>query len=394
MCFVLRTLAALVLSTFVTNALAASAVEITPAVLLQKVSERYKTLHTYDIDAQTQISYINRGIASGGNQYLRLAVGTNGAFRVERSFNGESEVSVSDGKVTWKALTQKKLWSKQETAQVTDVDDDDKGDEPQGFAGLDLFTQTQTSLVSRYAGLSRYGNVAEEEKMEKAKLNGNKVECYVVRFAMKNSKHKIFVSSDDFLVVRHIEVVAQPNGELQFSTEYKNISLETPPPDTFEFQPPPGSREVATLLLPSERNMSLVGKTAVDFTLNTLDGTKVHLADLRGKVVLLDFWASWCLPCRHELPSIEAISKKYSNRNVVVFGVNDEEVSTAKHFLEKNHPDLQTLHDESGKVHHIYGCRAIPTVLVIDPDGKIAAHFIGQRTETELIAALKDAGMK
>jgi thiol-disulfide isomerase/thioredoxin/outer membrane lipoprotein-sorting protein len=333
------------------------------------------------------------GTAASANELVRLAVGTNGAFRVERTTNGQAEISVSDGKITWKALPDRKVWSKQEVAQVTDIDEDSE-DEPQSVAGQDLFSQTQQSLVSRYAGLNRYATAAELDKPEKLKINGTKMECYVVRLSIKGSTHKIFITRDGFLVARHIEQQTSPKGGVQLTTDYKNIGLETPPPELFEFQPPPGSKEIAILMLPSEGNVSLVGKTEVDFTLKTLDGTAVHLADLRGKVVLLDFWASWCPPCRHELPAIEAISKKYADRNVAVFGVDDEEVATAKHFLEKNHPDLVTLYDGGGKVHHIYGCRSIPTVLVINPEGKIVAHFVGGRPENELLAALKDAGMK
>ncbi len=139
--------------------------------------------------------------------------------------------------------------------------------------------------------------------------------------------------------------------------------------------------------------MSWAGRQAADFSLKTVDRAPVHLADLRGKIVLLDFWATWCPPCRHELPTIEALSRKYKDRNVVVFGVNDEEVQTAKRFLDKNHPDLATLHDAQGKVHRLYGCYSIPTVLIIDAAGKVVAHFVGERPESDLVAALKQAGM-
>jgi peroxiredoxin/outer membrane lipoprotein-sorting protein len=375
------------------RAAAASAPDMTAAAVLQKTSERYKNLRTYDIQAETQISVAYRSGVANASESVRLAVGTNGAFRVERHGNGESEVIVSDGKITWRALPDKKIWSKQEVAQITDVDDE-SDDEPSSFAAQDLFSQTQRSLVSRYVGLNRYANAVELEKPEKVKINGAKVPCYVIRLAIKGSNHKLFITADTFLVARHVEIESKNTGEVQFSTEYKSISLDTPAPDLFEFQPSSGSKEVATILLPSEHNMSLVGKTAIDFTLKSLDGTPVHLADLRGKVVLLDFWATWCPPCRHELPTIESISKKYSDRNVVVFGVNDEETSTARRFLEKNHPDLQTLHDGGGKVHRTYGCHAIPTVLIINPEGTIVAHFVGERSQTELLAALKDAGMK
>jgi len=79
---------------------------------------------------------------------------------------------------------------------------------------------------------------------------------------------------------------------------------------------------------------------------------------------------------------------------VLVLGINDEDVATAKHFLEKNHPDLETLHDGGRKVNRMYGCHAIPTVVVINPQGTIVAHFVGGRSEDVLIAALKQAGMQ
>lgn len=375
-----------------TGTIALLGADLTPAVILQKTSERYKSLQTYDIKAETRVSITQNGAMGGGQGDGRLTVGANGTFRVESSSSGEPEVSVSDGKITWKSLPGKKVWSKQKVAQITSADDDSE-EEQQAFAGQDLFSQTQRSFVTRYIGLGRYANEAELEKTEKVKINGSKVECYVIRLATKGSKHKIYIARDSFLVARHIEVQPRGNGEVVFLTEYKTISLGTPANAVFEFDPPSGSKEVADVMLPSERNMSLVGKAAVDFTLKNLDGTPVHLSELRGKIVLLDFWATWCPPCRHELPSIESISKKYSDRNVTVLGVNDEESSTAKRFLAKYHPDLQTLHDAGGKVHHIYGCNAIPTVLIINPEGKIVAHYVGERQETELVAALKQAGM-
>ena len=88
------------------------------------------------------------------------------------------------------------------------------------------------------------------------------------------------------------------------------------------------------------------------------------------------------------------MSRKYKDHNVVVFGVNDEDPKTARRFLEQKHPDLATLTDEKGKVHRLYGCYSIPTVMVIDPAGKVVAPFVGERQEGELVAALKQAGLR
>jgi peroxiredoxin len=162
----------------------------------------------------------------------------------------------------------------------------------------------------------------------------------------------------------------------------------------FDFQPPSSARQIANVSLPSERNVSLVGTSAADFTLKTLDGETVHLSELHGKVVLLDFWASWCPPCRHELPTIAGLSRKLKDTNVVIFGINDEDGSKAKHFLETNHNELVTLHDGDRKVARMYSCYSIPTVFIIDPAGRIVGHYVGERDEQEFMASLREAGMK
>lgn len=363
-----------------------------PGDVLQKVAERYKKLETYQINAEQEITILRNGQMASIQEKILLAVGKQGMFRVEQSSGDTVEVRVSDGKTTWKALPKQKLWSKSEVAQMLDLEGDD--DTPEDSAAEDLFTQTQHSLVTRYTALPRYANMATLEKSDRVKINGDKVECYVVRISTNSSTSRLYIAKDSFLVLRHSEVQTPKNGtQAKISTDCKRITDEIPAADLFKFQPVNGSKEVADISLPSERNVSWAGRQAADFTLKTVDGSPVHLADLRGKIVLLDFWATWCPPCRHELPTIEALSRKYKDRNVLVFGINDEEVQTAKRFLEKNHPDLATLHDGQGKVHKLYGCYSIPTVLIIDPAGKVVAHFVGERTEGDLVAALKQAGL-
>ncbi len=366
-----------------------------PGDVLQKVSEHYKKLNAYEIIAEKRITVSQAGQSGSEEEKVTLAVGAQGMFRVERDSGDVVEIRVADGKITWKAMPKQKLWAKMEAAQAVNVaNDDEDADQSTGpTLGDDLFSMTQRSFVTRYTGLARYANVAVMQKADKLKFNGSKVECYVVQISTPASSNRLYVAKDSFLVLRHVELQTFKNGQAQITTEYKQISEGAPSPELFEYQPVAGSREVADILLPSERNLSLVGRQASDFTLKTVDGSPVHLADLRGKIILLDFWATWCPPCRRELPTIEALSRKYKDRNVLVFGVNDEDVATAKHFLEKNHPDLATLHDGGGKVNKMYGTHAIPTVLVIDPTGKIVAHFVGERSENELVAALKQAGM-
>jgi thiol-disulfide isomerase/thioredoxin len=130
------------------------------------------------------------------------------------------------------------------------------------------------------------------------------------------------------------------------------------------------------------------GSRAGNFALKTLEGEPVMLDQTRGKVVVLDFWATWCPPCRKELPSIEKLRAEFGDR-VQFYGVNDEEAGTVKEFVRKNHYQLTVLLDGKREVHRNYGVSAIPTLLVIDKSGVIREHFIGSRDETTLRKAIQ-----
>ncbi len=366
---------------------------ISPPAVLKSVAERYKTMKIYDIQAERRVGFALAGQSGVNESKVELAVGSDGRFRVEQSGNGITELRVSDGKNTWKSLPRQRTWSKQEVAQVMDEEDEEQSGSDSSM-GQDLLTQTQQAFVKRYMGLERYNGVAVIEKEEKLKINGDKVDCVVIRIPLKASDNRLYIAKDTNLVLRHTELVPDRGGQLQITTDYKRIDMAQPPPELFTFEPSRGSKEVSDVSLPSEQNMSLVGRQATDFTLKNLDGLPVHLAELRGKVVMLDFWASWCPPCRRELPTIDALGRKYKDKGVLVLGVNDEDAKIARLYLADHHPDLATLHDDKSKVHRLYGCRAIPTVMVIDRSGVIVAHFVGRRQESELVAALKLAGVE
>ncbi len=123
---------------------------------------------------------------------------------------------------------------------------------------------------------------------------------------------------------------------------------------------------------------------APDFTLNLFNGGTFRLADQRGKVVIVDFWASWCIPCRQEARLLEALWQEYRNRGVVFVGVDyaDSE-DEARGFLEEfgvtypNGPDLGT------RISQAYRMRGVPEKFLIDRSGQIRAVLIGPQGEAE-----------
>ncbi len=122
------------------------------------------------------------------------------------------------------------------------------------------------------------------------------------------------------------------------------------------------------------------GFLAPDFTLKTVQGEVVSLRELRGQVVVLNFWASWCLPCRAEMPILQRIAEEYASQGVVVLGVN----STAQDipgdvtaFLERHGITFPIVLDLEGKVTRLYEIHSFPTTFFVGPDGVIRAVTIG-----------------
>jgi peroxiredoxin len=111
---------------------------------------------------------------------------------------------------------------------------------------------------------------------------------------------------------------------------------------------------------------------APDFTLKSLDGPNLRLAELRGQVVLINFWASWCGPCRQEMPILDRLHKRYADTGFAVLGVNVEgDEKPARELLSKTAVSFPVLIDENQLVSEMYDLQAMPSTVVVDRDGMV-----------------------
>ncbi len=118
--------------------------------------------------------------------------------------------------------------------------------------------------------------------------------------------------------------------------------------------------------------LSATADSAPDFTLPSSTGDNVRLAELRGQVVMLNFWASWCGPCRKEMPLLDEMSKRYSAAGFVLYGVNVEEDNTdAKKLIKELGVSFPVLWDAESKASSLYNVDAMPTTVMIDKKGEI-----------------------
>jgi len=125
----------------------------------------------------------------------------------------------------------------------------------------------------------------------------------------------------------------------------------------------------------------VVGKQAPDFTLPTLNGTEVSLSQFRGQPVLINFWASWCLPCREEMPELVRAYESHKAEGLMILGLNltySDSVSDAQAFAEEFNITFPVLLDEDGAVvERLYRIPGIPTSIFINRDGMIERIHVG-----------------
>jgi peroxiredoxin len=141
---------------------------------------------------------------------------------------------------------------------------------------------------------------------------------------------------------------------------------------------------LAVFAMPSYRHgePSIAGRMAPDFALE-VNGKSMHLSDFRGKVVLLDFWASWCAPCVDETPSLVALQRDISQRGGIVLGVSmDDDPNAYRKFLEEHGVNFPTYLDASKSIPSTYGTSMYPEAYLIDRDGRIARKVIGPQDWT------------
>src|SRR5262249_4039286 len=132
---------------------------------------------------------------------------------------------------------------------------------------------------------------------------------------------------------------------------------------------------------------------APDFTLTDLDGHLFNLKSQRGKAVLMEFWASWCGPCRLEMPIVEKLHRDFRHKGLIVVGINDEDPEVAQEFLQDKEFTFSMLVDKDGEVADQYEVDAIPTLVLINREGKIVHREVGLGSERPLLESLKKMGI-
>jgi len=323
-------------------------------------------------------------------------------LRVEARDSEYEVVKVVDGRIQWLYSPDFKMYVKREA--------DAEGRPPRAANEewrFDNLASEAGTLIRQYAsageavrGAKQVISLLREETVESG---GQKLPCYVIELNQalpdkSDFKRLLWVEKDSFLVRRESSTrnsqTAQAAKTVSTTTyNFGRIVLNEPlAARLFVFDAPSDAKAVAVLnpFAPKTPVAAVaVGKEAPDFTLKDLTGKAVNLQALRGKTVLLNFWATWCGPCRVEMPHLEKLYREYKDKDVVFLTVSDEEPDVIRAFLLGQKYTFGSLVDEDSQASRLYQINAIPQTVFIGRSGRVVESFRGTHEEKDFRAAIE-----
>ncbi len=129
---------------------------------------------------------------------------------------------------------------------------------------------------------------------------------------------------------------------------------------------------------------------APDFSLNDIHGASVRLSEAAGKVTLVDFWATWCAPCREEIPMLKRLHETYGEQGLTILAISDEEAGSIKEFVESHEIPYANLIDAGSDVSMQYSILGLPTALLIDSEGTIVNRYFGPKSAKVLEGRIRE----
>jgi outer membrane lipoprotein-sorting protein/peroxiredoxin len=364
------------------------------ATLLQQAGSAMKSHKSYQYSTEMTIQMD----IGGKPMKMTISATTSGInpdkVRMESktSMGGGGATVVSDGEFTWIYIPQLKQYSKKAALGS-----------PQGFI--------QSFGFDKMPDAAKLAEATRVLRAETVEVDGQRHDCWVLETRVDKLPLPMPPGAELSNVVMTrwldkelgMDVRSEMSGKMeagpmkatmQQEMRVHSIQFDQPLPDSlFAFTPPEGAQQVEEISGFGSKKDDLTGKAAPDFQLISLDNGKLDFAALKGKPILLDFWTTWCAPCRRDMPALEKIAKQYPG--LVVIGVNGgEERETVERFLKAEPVSYPIAMGDRSYILPAYQVSAFPTYVAIGTDGNIAGYQVGSRGDHALHELVSKLGLK
>ena len=337
-------------------------------VLLKKVAETYQSLSAARFESERLVERIDQQ-SNRQRTFSKIIISPPGKERVETTGSGEPRVIISSGETLWTFFPESNEYTAIPAGKL-------------GFAYSGVGDYTFLDQIRGPARITGLGRVADTD-------------CTMVTFGRDgNHTRTLWIDLKTNFIRKDESRDISPTNEGKYSrssvTTYSVArTVDNLDPAIFSFDPikiHAKDREK----LRKDAPVTSIETLAPEFTLRNLEGKEVRLSDLRGKVVVLDFWATWCPPCRSGMPALELLHRQFKDKRFVVLGIDDEDSAEQSAFLRKFGYSFSSLVDPASKIANLYNVGGIPVTVIIDGEGKIRTYVVGESSYESLWAALHD----
>ena len=363
------------------------------------VAERYRTLRGYHLEGSSESRFSSSQGQQNSASSVRFKVSRPGKLSSEMRNEEMTSRVVSNGDSVWTAVAQLGQFMVQSLAQVRKDSDslafarqfDPAGDYSRLLDGVKDVRPLTRDTVHTSAGVvncERYALSVKQPEGSDPNLTMHprvlwidpKTRMVLIDSVRVDQKHPQLGEVSSVNVTRM--VVAKPDPVFTSGD--------------FQFRPDTGMKRVRRFMRRSAEHADMEGRLASDFTLESLaSGSPVKLSALKGKVVVLDFWATWCGPCRRWMPIVAKAQRDYANKGVQVYAVNlRESEAKVREYLDKQKIEVPVLMDRNGAVATDYRASSIPTTVIVGRDGKVVRVLVGLHGEEDLADVLHEAGVQ
>jgi TonB family protein len=355
-------------------------------------SQKYRTLQ-YIRDSSTEMLSGPFAGTKSTNE-VSMFIKNPGKSRIETRAQGQpAMVVVSDGDFIWIYNQSAKQYTK--TAAATGM--------PGVLAGINSI-----DFQSVLSGAKTSQRTLREDKVE---VDGRVRPCWVVEIriekitlpAPQNASgdgvatqcvdKELGISLQSTVSVTITANALNMSIRTEQKTQLRSLKIDEPLDDSiFTFAPPADAMEVNSLFTPALPRPNLSGTSAPSFDVKALNGASFSNASLKGRPVLLDFWTTWCGPCRQAMPALETLYREYRDKGLVILGVDaGEDRQTVEIFLKTATASYPTILSVGSDILTSFQVTAYPTYVLIDSNGNIVAHQIGYPGEAGLRSMLARA---